>query len=146
MSRYTISWHKPFKCLASYHGPVQVSETTWILTPLATLTQVYREYMYIHSHDEMTITELDKYENRSDITDIRAQPLTSAIWHFFYYFLNQTIPLQARDGILKILRSPGIDSASLCSLESRYDNPIPSRFLSRKPLLKYGLRARICKR
>ncbi len=35
-----------------------------------------------------------------------------------------------RDGIFKRLRSPGIDSASLCSLVGRYDNPIPTRFLA----------------
>jgi hypothetical protein len=36
-----------------------------------------------------------------------------------------------RNGIFKLLRSPGIDSASLCSLAGRYDNPyIPTRFLS----------------
>jgi hypothetical protein len=33
---------------------------------------------------------------------------------------------QIRDGIFKLLRSPGIDSASLCSLAGRYDNPIRS--------------------
>ncbi len=30
----------------------------------------------------------------------------------------------------KLLRSPGIDSARLCSLVGRYDNLIPSRFLA----------------
>jgi hypothetical protein len=35
-----------------------------------------------------------------------------------------------RDGIFKFLRSQGIDSASLCSLAGRYDNPIPTRFLA----------------
>jgi hypothetical protein len=35
-----------------------------------------------------------------------------------------------RDGIFKLLRSPGIDSASLCSLAGRYDNPIPTQFLA----------------
>jgi hypothetical protein len=35
-----------------------------------------------------------------------------------------------RARIFKRLRSPGIDSASLCSLAGRYDNPIPSRFLA----------------
>ncbi len=29
----------------------------------------------------------------------------------------------------KLLRSPGIKSASICSLAGRYDNPIPTRFL-----------------
>jgi hypothetical protein len=33
------------------------------------------------------------------------------------------------DSILKLLRSPGIDS-SLCSLAGRYDNPIPTHFLA----------------
>jgi hypothetical protein len=35
-----------------------------------------------------------------------------------------------RDGIFKLLRSPGIDSASLCSLACRNDNSIPTRFLA----------------
>jgi hypothetical protein len=35
-----------------------------------------------------------------------------------------------RDGILKLLTSPGIDSASICSLSGRDDNPIPTRFLA----------------
>jgi hypothetical protein len=35
-----------------------------------------------------------------------------------------------RDDIFKLLRSPGIDSSSLCSLAVRYDNPIPTRFLA----------------
>ncbi len=35
-----------------------------------------------------------------------------------------------RDSIFKLLRSPGIDSASLCSLAGRYDNPITTRFLA----------------
>jgi hypothetical protein len=34
------------------------------------------------------------------------------------------------DGIFKLLSSPGIDSASLCSPAGRYDNPIPTRFLA----------------
>ncbi len=35
-----------------------------------------------------------------------------------------------RDGIFKLLRSPGIDSASLSSLAGRYDNRISTRFLA----------------
>jgi hypothetical protein len=35
-----------------------------------------------------------------------------------------------RDGIFKLLRIPGIDSASPCSLAGRYNNPIPTRFLA----------------
>jgi hypothetical protein len=35
---------------------------------------------------------------------------------------------QARAQIYKRLSSPGIDSARLCSLAGRYDNPIPTRF------------------
>jgi hypothetical protein len=35
-----------------------------------------------------------------------------------------------RDGIFKLLRRAGIDSASLYSLAGRYDNPIPTRFLA----------------
>jgi hypothetical protein len=38
-----------------------------------------------------------------------------------------------RGGTFILLRSPGIDSinsASLCSLAGRYDNPIPTRFLA----------------
>jgi hypothetical protein len=38
-------------------------------------------------------------------------------------------PIQVRDGIFNLLRSPGINSASLCSLAGRYDNPIPTRIL-----------------
>jgi hypothetical protein len=33
-------------------------------------------------------------------------------------------------GSFKLLRSPGIDSASLCSLAVRYDNLFPSHFLA----------------
>ncbi len=36
----------------------------------------------------------------------------------------------ARDGIFELLRRPGINSCSLCSLAGRYDNPIPTRFLA----------------
>jgi hypothetical protein len=36
----------------------------------------------------------------------------------------------ARDGIFKLLRSPEIDSARLCSLAGRYDNLILSLFLA----------------
>jgi hypothetical protein len=32
--------------------------------------------------------------------------------------------------IFKLLRSPGIDSARLCSLAGRYDKHIPPRFLA----------------
>jgi hypothetical protein len=35
-----------------------------------------------------------------------------------------------RDGIFKLLRSQGIDSASLSNLGGRYDNPIPIQFLA----------------
>jgi hypothetical protein len=35
-----------------------------------------------------------------------------------------------RARIFKLLRSPGIDSASLCSLAGRYANPIPTQFLA----------------
>jgi hypothetical protein len=31
-------------------------------------------------------------------------------------------------GIFKLLKNPGIDSASLCSLPGRYDNSIPIAF------------------
>ncbi len=34
------------------------------------------------------------------------------------------------DGILKLLRSPGIDSVSLCRQAGRYDNPVSTRFLA----------------
>jgi hypothetical protein len=36
----------------------------------------------------------------------------------------------SRARISKRLRSPGIDSASLCSLAGRYGNPIPTRYLA----------------
>jgi hypothetical protein len=36
----------------------------------------------------------------------------------------------------KLLRSPGINSASLCSLAGQYDNPIPTRFLAPLDCLK----------
>ena len=35
-----------------------------------------------------------------------------------------------RDGIFKLLRSRGIDYASFCGQEGRYDNPFPTRFLA----------------
>jgi hypothetical protein len=38
--------------------------------------------------------------------------------------------IQNRAGIFKLCRSPGIDSASLCGLAGRYDNPFPFRFLA----------------
>jgi hypothetical protein len=50
----------------------------------------------------------------------------SNVLSFFYQYrheLGGTL-----DGTFKPLRSPGIDSASLCSLSGRYDNPI--RFLA----------------
>ncbi len=45
----------------------------------------------------------------------------------------------SRGGIFKLLRSPRIDSAILCSLAGRYDNPIPARFLT--PIDCYKIRA-----
>jgi hypothetical protein len=46
------------------------------------------------------------------------------------------LSLQAltRDGIFILLRSPGIDSTSLCSQGGRYHNPIPTRSLARHRL------------
>ncbi len=41
-----------------------------------------------------------------------------------------------RASIFKRLCSPGIDSASLCSLAGPYDNPIPTRFLAPTDCLK----------
>jgi hypothetical protein len=35
-----------------------------------------------------------------------------------------------RTSILKLSGAPGIDSPSLCSLEARYDNPVPTLFLA----------------
>jgi hypothetical protein len=37
---------------------------------------------------------------------------------------------EACDDVFKLLRSPGIDFASLCSMSGRYENPIPTRFLA----------------
>jgi hypothetical protein len=37
---------------------------------------------------------------------------------------------RVRDGIFKLLRSLGIDSAILCSLAGRYDNPVPTWLLA----------------
>ncbi len=58
---------------------------------------------------------------------------------FCYACLLRTIEQtarQARDGILKLFRSPGIDSARLHRLASRYDNPLPTRFLAPKDCSK----------
>ncbi len=44
-----------------------------------------------------------------------------------WYALYTTV---YRGSISKLFWSPGIDSASLCSLAGRYDNPIPTRFLA----------------
>jgi hypothetical protein len=44
--------------------------------------------------------------------------------------LVQSLPIALWGGIFKARnRFQGIDSASLCSLAGRYDNPIPTRFL-----------------
>ncbi len=43
--------------------------------------------------------------------------------------------LNSRDDIFKLLRGPGIDSASLCSLAGRYKNLIPPRCLAPAPIL-----------
>jgi hypothetical protein len=57
----------------------------------------------------------------------------------FFNAKNMLLPLVAffQSGVILyqspnflLLRSPGIDSASLCSLASRYDNPISTRFLA----------------
>jgi len=37
---------------------------------------------------------------------------------------------RSRDGIFKLLWSPGIDSSSLCILVGRFDSHIPARFLA----------------
>ena len=42
----------------------------------------------------------------------------------------QLIDIRKGGGIFKLLRSPGIDFACLCSLAGRYGNPAPTRFLS----------------
>jgi hypothetical protein len=41
------------------------------------------------------------------------------------YFIH----VEYKGSIFKLLRSQGIDSASLCSLAGLYDNHIPTRFL-----------------
>ncbi len=48
-------------------------------------------------------------------------------------------PLFNRDGIFKLSRNPGIDSASLCRLLGLYANPIPTGFLA--PIDCYTIRA-----
>ncbi len=47
---------------------------------------------------------------------------------------------KARGSIFKLFKSPGIDSASLCSLTARYDNTIPlSNRNNRTVLLSHKL-------
>ncbi len=53
--------------------------------------------------------------------------LTGKRWAFTW---PEKIEEFYRDGIFKLLRSPGIDSARLCSLAGRYNNSIPFRFLA----------------
>jgi hypothetical protein len=58
-------------------------------------------------------------------------------WGFF----SSTANSMPRARIFKLLRSwrnrlKGIDSANLCRLAGRYDNPIPTRFLARKDCYK----------
>ncbi len=43
---------------------------------------------------------------------------------------KERTPLPTRDGILKLLRSQGIDSSSLCSSGGPVRQPIPTRFLA----------------
>ncbi len=60
--------------------------------------------------------------------------------HFLSFtYLSSTVVFKSfcdsRDGIIKIFKEPrdrfqGIDSASLCSLASLHDNPIPTLFLA----------------
>jgi hypothetical protein len=38
---------------------------------------------------------------------------------------------QVRAGVFKLLKSPGINSSSLCSLAGRYDNTIPFKHCKR---------------
>jgi hypothetical protein len=45
-------------------------------------------------------------------------------------------PARFRARIFKVLRSPRTNSASICSLAGRYDNPIPTRFLAPLDCLK----------
>ncbi len=45
------------------------------------------------------------------------------------YFMDSNFSVVPNVGLLQ-RQSPGIDSASLCSLEGRYDNPIFTRFLA----------------
>ncbi len=65
-----------------------------------------------------------------------------------FIFMTGSLNLQIRvytgAGILKLLRSPGIDSASLCSLAGRYDNPIPNRFLAPIDCYKTQAQHTIC--
>ncbi len=50
--------------------------------------------------------------------------------------MSHTDTLLNRGGIFKLLCSPEIDSASLCILAGRYENPIPTWFLAPIDCLK----------
>ncbi len=57
---------------------------------------------------------------------VRRRPTTSIPGGVHYYpYTRMTVPV-----FLKLLRSQGIDSASLCSPAGLYDNFIPTRFLA----------------
>jgi hypothetical protein len=53
--------------------------------------------------------------------------------------------IEIRDGIFKLWKRPGFDSASLFSLAGQYDNPIPTRFLAPKDCSKIPAQVEISK-
>jgi hypothetical protein len=57
----------------------------------------------------------------------KLHPCTSIYWLLLKIMKWKT---QNKDGIIKLFKIPGIDSASLCSLTGQHDNPIPTRFLA----------------
>jgi hypothetical protein len=46
------------------------------------------------------------------------------------FLVSENAGIETRARIFKLLKRPGIDSASLYSLTDRYDNPIPNRLLA----------------
>ncbi len=85
---------------------------------------------------EKELRSFSKYSNFSYCSLLLTFKTTSTLW-------KKCRKIRAR---IKLLRSPriqGIISASLCSLTGRYDNPIPTRFLS--PLDRYKIPAQLVK-
>jgi hypothetical protein len=121
---------------STYSPAAELANLSWIYINLSKIYECRNwETEHYNSILEITALFLGIHEWEPDIYNGFSPDLHLQCDVPAELFLS--LPLQLPlDSILKLLRSPGIDSASLCSLEGWYDNPIPTRFLAPKDCSK----------